>query len=375
MAFLSEILLQLFGELILQLFFQVLVELGLRSIAEPFRRQPNPWMAAFGYALLGTAAGAISLLPFPALMIDSPFGRLVSFGLSPVAAGAAMAARGVRRRSRDQELIRIDRFFYGYLFALPMAPVRFHFGHSRDARVGHAKICRTIESPRKKMPFVGVGLHLLVALFFAVHVVRNGQPIFWLFVLFSFPLLGSIVYFVAIWLPNSRLQHGARKAVSVAARSLDPTRELREARATFDYTPTAQNQMRLAAALLEGGQAEEAARNYEACLKGPPARSPPRSGRAMPSRISRPSAASTPTSASSRFRCCSRSPSRLPVAALKRRRSSNSRSPASAASRASPSTRSGPPAPTTRRSPRSCAPMPTVRCSAGTVTRATSTGR
>ncbi len=119
------------------------------------------------------------------------------------------------------------------------------------------------------MPFVGVGLHLLVALFFAVHVVRNGQPIFWLFVLFSFSLLGSIVYFVAIWLPNSRLQHGARKAVSVAARSLDPTRELREARATFDDTPTAQNQMRLAATLLEGGEAEEAARNYEACLNGP----------------------------------------------------------------------------------------------------------
>ena len=124
------------------------------------------------------------------------------------------------------------------------------------------------------MPFVGVGLHLLVALFFAVHVVRSGQPIFWLFVLFSFPLLGSIVYFVAIWLPNSRLQHGARKVVSVAAKSLDPTRELREARAAFDYTPTAQNQMRLAAALLAEGQAAEAARHYEACLQGPFAADP-----------------------------------------------------------------------------------------------------
>jgi hypothetical protein len=124
------------------------------------------------------------------------------------------------------------------------------------------------------MPFVGVGLHLLVALFFAVHVVRSGQPIFWLFILFSFPLLGSIVYFVAIWLPNSRLQHGARKVVSVAAKSFDPTRELREARAAFDYTPTAQNQMRLASALLEAGQPEEAARNYEACLKGPFATDP-----------------------------------------------------------------------------------------------------
>lgn len=119
------------------------------------------------------------------------------------------------------------------------------------------------------MPFVGIGLHVLVALFFAIHVVRSGQPIYWLFILFSFPLLGSIVYFLVIYLPNSRLQSGARSAVAVAARALDPGRELREARAAFDYTPTAQNQMRLAAALLESGAAGEAAANYEACLKGP----------------------------------------------------------------------------------------------------------
>ncbi len=119
------------------------------------------------------------------------------------------------------------------------------------------------------MPFVGLGLHILVAVFFAIHVVRSGQQMYWLIILFSFPLLGSIVYFVAIYLPNSRLDRGARKAVVIAARALDPTRELREARAAFDYTPTAQNQMRLAAALLDAGQAEEAATNYEACLKGP----------------------------------------------------------------------------------------------------------
>ena len=119
------------------------------------------------------------------------------------------------------------------------------------------------------MPFIGLGLHVLVALFFAVHAMRSRQQMYWLIILFSFPLLGSIVYFLAIYLPNSRLEHGARKAVAVAARSIDPTRELREARADFEYTPTAQNQMRLARALLEAGVAEEAARNYEACLKGP----------------------------------------------------------------------------------------------------------
>jgi hypothetical protein len=119
------------------------------------------------------------------------------------------------------------------------------------------------------MPIAGLGLHILIALFFAVHVVRTGQQNYWLFVLFSFPLLGSIVYFVAIYLPDSRLERGARNAMRSAAKALDPTRGLREAQANFDYQPTAQNQMRLAEALLEADVAGEAAKHFEACLKGP----------------------------------------------------------------------------------------------------------
>ncbi|MEO8808101.1 MAG: STAS domain-containing protein [Burkholderiaceae bacterium] len=95
---------------------------------------------------------------------------------------------------------------------------------------------------------------------------RSGQQMYWLIILFSFPLLGSIVYFLDIYLPNSRLDHGACRVVAAAARSLDPTRELREARAAFDCTPTAQNQMRLASPLLDAGSADEAATNYEAWL-------------------------------------------------------------------------------------------------------------
>ncbi len=124
------------------------------------------------------------------------------------------------------------------------------------------------------MPFIGLGIHILVALFFAIHAIRRGQELYWLIILFTFPLLGSIVYFLAVYLPETRLERGARKTVAAVARSLDPTRELREARAAFEYTATAQNQMRLAKALLESGAIDEAADNYEACLQGPFASDP-----------------------------------------------------------------------------------------------------
>jgi hypothetical protein len=124
------------------------------------------------------------------------------------------------------------------------------------------------------MPFLGLGLHAIIALFFAVHAIRSGQQMYWLIILFSFPLLGSMVYFFAIYLPNSRLEVGAKRALSSAVKVLDPTRELRDAQSEFEATPTAQNQMRLALAQLEAGQTQAAAQSYEACLKGPFASDP-----------------------------------------------------------------------------------------------------
>jgi hypothetical protein len=84
-----------------------------------------------------------------------------------------------------------------------------------------------------------------------------------------FPLLGSIVYFAVVFLPDARLQRGVRKAGSAIQQTLNPGREMREAQQAFDLTPTAHNQMRLAAALFEAGMVEQSVKQYDACLRGP----------------------------------------------------------------------------------------------------------
>lgn len=119
------------------------------------------------------------------------------------------------------------------------------------------------------MPFVGLGLHFLIALFFAVHAVRTGREMYWLIILFSFPLLGSIVYLFAVYLPQSRLERGVNKVARSAMQVLDPERELREAEAAFELSPSAQNEWRLAAALLDRGHGAEANRHFDALLRGP----------------------------------------------------------------------------------------------------------
>jgi len=124
------------------------------------------------------------------------------------------------------------------------------------------------------MPFIGLGLHVLIALFFAVHALKNGRQMYWLIILFSFPVLGSIAYFFAEYLPSSTLERGVKKASSKAVQLIDPSKELREARQVFGLTPTIQNRMRLAAALNSAGEYTEAEEEFDACLAGPFASDP-----------------------------------------------------------------------------------------------------
>jgi hypothetical protein len=124
------------------------------------------------------------------------------------------------------------------------------------------------------MPFAGLGLHIIIALFFAVHALKTGRQMYWLIILFSFPLLGSLVYFFVEYLPSSKMERGVKQVSQKAMQLLDPSRELREARQAFDLTPTVQNRMRLAAALDGAGEYHEAVEQFDACLSGPFANDP-----------------------------------------------------------------------------------------------------
>ncbi|MEO7496071.1 MAG: hypothetical protein ABIT83_08765 [Massilia sp.] len=124
------------------------------------------------------------------------------------------------------------------------------------------------------MPIFGLGIHVLVAIFFAIHAIRAGRELYWLVILFMFPMLGSVVYFFAIFLPASRMERGLRTAGKALERTINPGRALREAQAAFDLTPTAHNQMRLARAMLDGGMVAQAVAQFDAFLAGPFANDP-----------------------------------------------------------------------------------------------------
>ena len=101
------------------------------------------------------------------------------------------------------------------------------------------------------MPYAAAGLHLVIAIFFATHALRTGRPWYWVMILLSFPLLGSLFYFVTEYLPEMRYSRGGRKVLRAVEAAVDPNRALREAETDFERSPTAANRAALAAALLE----------------------------------------------------------------------------------------------------------------------------
>ena len=124
-----EFLFEIVGEFLLQVLVEALAELGLHSLGEPFRRRPNPWLAGLGYAIFGAVAGGITLWLLPDHMVRNEVLRKINLLATPLAAGGMMCLIGAWRARRGDDVLRIDRFAYGYVFALFLALVRFVFAH------------------------------------------------------------------------------------------------------------------------------------------------------------------------------------------------------------------------------------------------------
>jgi hypothetical protein len=122
--------LEILGELLIQLVFEVVVELISHVVHKGFRRSLHkPLIAAVVHAILGAVAGGLSLLVFPTLMIRRQWGRWLNLAITPLVCGLLMAYIGSRRAKRNEPVLRLDRFSYGWLFAMAMATVRFAWGN------------------------------------------------------------------------------------------------------------------------------------------------------------------------------------------------------------------------------------------------------
>jgi len=112
------------------------------------------------------------------------------------------------------------------------------------------------------------GLVLLLSIVLCVHVVRTGQPMYWLWIILAFQGIGGLIYLIAVIVPELVGGKAARRIGAAARDTLDPERAYRAAKAAYDDTPTVANAMRLAGAASAHGRHAEAERLYADAAQG-----------------------------------------------------------------------------------------------------------
>jgi len=124
-----EIVLQIFGEFLIQLFAEALVDLGFASVGEALKRPlaGRPFLAALGYVILGSLAGALSVWVVPHSLIASPALRLANVFLTPLLVGLCMVGIGSWRVRHGRDKSLLNRFSHGFIFAFSFAIVRYHW--------------------------------------------------------------------------------------------------------------------------------------------------------------------------------------------------------------------------------------------------------
>lgn len=102
-----------------------------------------------------------------------------------------------------------------------------------------------------------------------MHVVRTGRPHWWILIIIIGSLLGILAYFFVEVLPDMRGDRRMRYAKRVAVSTLDPQREVRQARDALETADTVANRTRLGDALESAGNCREAVTEYRRVMIRP----------------------------------------------------------------------------------------------------------
>lgn len=117
------------------------------------------------------------------------------------------------------------------------------------------------------MPFLGaivLGLDIIAI----IHIVRNGYPQWWIYVVLFAPGVGALAFFLFEVLPNLGATPAGRKVVANVRQSLDPDRELRERARAFDRSGTPKTAIDLAEELTRRGFHDDAIDLYNRVMTG-----------------------------------------------------------------------------------------------------------
>ena len=128
-------------------------------------------------------------------------------------------------------------------------------------------MCAAARLRRSTMPIlVLVSFALQIAC--AVHVVRSGRPMYWIWLLLIGSYIAVVVYIIVAVIPDLRNDPRGRMAARNVLNTIDPERRRREIRQRLDVADTVDNRKALADECLRLRDYANAADLYRSTLKG-----------------------------------------------------------------------------------------------------------
>lgn len=114
------------------------------------------------------------------------------------------------------------------------------------------------------MPVLG-GLMLIIQIGFAIHVIRSGREMYWLYLIMFLPGIGCAIYFFTQVMPDMQNNYTVRKAGNRLLKAIDPERELRRRKDELEIADTIENRVKLADECIEAGFHSEAIELLQRC--------------------------------------------------------------------------------------------------------------
>jgi hypothetical protein len=129
-----EIILELLAQFLMELLFHGVLEMlgrgvgrGLASATKKDSAPFNPLLEVCCYVLMGAIAGGVSLWLVPLHLLKTPTLQILGLVITPTILGFLFELFGRWKTTNDKPRYMLDRFSYGFTFALTMGLIRFFF--------------------------------------------------------------------------------------------------------------------------------------------------------------------------------------------------------------------------------------------------------
>jgi hypothetical protein len=117
------------------------------------------------------------------------------------------------------------------------------------------------------MPLIGVAV-LALQIFTIVHALRTGRPYWWIFVIFAFPLLGILIYYLVEVAPGSRQERALHQIGRDIVKAVNPDRELHRRAEELAICGSVQNKLAMAEECTARGSFDDAIRLFDSAREG-----------------------------------------------------------------------------------------------------------